>query len=53
MAKPIKLTPVLKGDDAVRFHSTINNNRTKAVSNATLLEIRKSAEQLLRLVRNK
>ena len=49
MAKPIKLTPVLQGNDAIRFLSTVRDNSTKTVSRAVLLAIRNGASRLQKL----
>ena len=43
MAKPIKITPVLEGRDAISFLKTIRNNSSKTVSKAKLLAIRQDA----------
>lgn len=45
MAKPIKVTPVLRGKDAVNFLKTINENRHKKVSEEVLLDIRAVAKK--------
>jgi hypothetical protein len=46
MAKPIKNTPVLRGNEATHFYSTLESNRNKKVDKARLLAIRDSARQL-------
>ncbi len=42
MAKPIKITPVLRGRDAVNFLSKIRVNKRKD-STSKLVEVRKDA----------
>lgn len=46
MAKPINITPVLKGKDAINFLSKIKANSTKAVKISTLQNISKDANAL-------
>lgn len=45
MAKPIKVTPVLKGQDAANFLKQVDENRNKKVSADVLLDIRNVAKQ--------
>lgn len=45
MAKPIKVTPVLKGKDAANFLKRVDENRAKKVSNDVLLDIREIAKE--------
>lgn len=46
MAKPIKITPTLKGKDAVRFLKQIEENKSNPKDNARLEQIRKDASIL-------
>lgn len=46
MAKAIKITPVLRGKDAVRFLQKLTSTGKTKVSKETLLSIRKDAKQL-------
>ncbi|HEX7357939.1 MAG TPA: hypothetical protein VF270_09545 [Ignavibacteriaceae bacterium] len=46
MAKPIKITPVLKGKDAVNFLNKLDIQSHKKVSRDFLLSIRKDAQKL-------
>lgn len=43
MAKPIKITPILKGKDASRFLKQIEENKSIPKDNAKLEQIRKDA----------
>lgn len=43
MAKPIKITPTLKGKDAARFLKQIEENKSAPKDKAKLEEIRKDA----------
>ena len=52
MAKPIKITPVLQGNDAIKFLNIVKANSTKTVSNATLLAIQNGANRLQKLSKN-
>ena len=45
MAKPIKITPVLRGRDAINFYTKLEENKTKTVSNDLLKSIKTSAEK--------
>jgi hypothetical protein len=45
MAKPIKVTPVLRGQDAINFLKRLNENLNKKVSADVLLDIRTVAEK--------
>lgn len=53
MAKPIKMTPVLSGKDAVNFLNIIKSNSDKKASREYLLEIRESARKIQSLFKNK
>jgi hypothetical protein len=53
MAKPIKITPVLKGTDAVNFFKKLDENKLKKVDNTYLLAIRNSAKQLQSILKAK
>lgn len=44
MAKPIKVTPVLKGRDALKFYAHLDSNKNKKVDKETIAEIQKTAE---------
>jgi hypothetical protein len=46
MAKPINITPVLKGKDAVNFLKKVKANSVKKISIATLQNISKDANAL-------
>jgi hypothetical protein len=46
MAKPIKHTPVLKGQDAINFYSNIASNKDKKVNPQELASIQKSTKLL-------
>lgn len=46
MAKPIKITPTLKGKDAARFLKQIEANKSTPKDNARLEQIRKDASIL-------
>ena len=50
MAKPIKNTPVLKGQDAINFFSNLESNRNKKVDREAYASIIKNA-QLLKSIR--
>jgi hypothetical protein len=45
MAKPIKITPVLRSNDAVNFYRKLEENKDSKVSQTRLLEIRETAKQ--------
>ncbi|WP_416445333.1 hypothetical protein ACH3O9_06145 [Leeuwenhoekiella sp. A16] len=45
MAKPIKITPVLRGRDAINFYSHIEENKTKKVSKDFLSSVKLAAEK--------
>lgn len=51
MAKPIKITPVLEGSEAINFLKTIKNNSSKAVSKAKILAIHNDASILQSLAK--
>jgi len=46
MAKPINITPVLKGKDAINFLSKVKANSKKTVKISTLQNISKDANAL-------
>jgi len=46
MAKPINITPVLKGNQAVKFYSKLRTNKNKTVSNCKVEQIKKDANAL-------
>lgn len=46
MAKPIKVTPVLKGKDALNFYHKLEENQSRGTQKGKLFEIRNSARQL-------
>jgi hypothetical protein len=50
MAKPIKNTPVLKGQDAINFFFHLESNRNKKVDREVYASIIKNA-QLLKSIR--
>lgn len=43
MAKPIKITPVLKGNDAVAFLKKLKLNKRRTPDKAKLIAIRRDA----------
>lgn len=45
MAKPIKITPVLRSNDAFNFYRKLEENKDSKVSHARLSEIRESAKK--------
>lgn len=51
MAKPIKDTPVLEGQDAINFYSELKKNKDKKVDETTLVTIRESAAKLNAILR--
>lgn len=53
MAKPIKITPVLKGQDAVNFHRDLRKSDAIKVSKDVLLAIRKDADKLKSLFKRR
>lgn len=53
MAKPIKITPVLKGEDAVNFYRNLRESDNIRVSNDTLLAIRQDANKLKSLFKRR
>ena len=53
MAKPIKITPVLKGQDAVNFHRDLKKSNTIQVSKEVLFSIKEDAEKLKSLFKHK
>ena len=54
MAKPIKITPVLRGDDALRFYRVLDTNKSKEVSSASVIARRDAATKFLsKLIRKK
>lgn len=53
MAKPIKITPVLRGNDAVRFLDAIEKNSQKKVSSETITSIRNGANKLNSFLKNR
>jgi hypothetical protein len=46
MAKPINITPVLRGKDAINFLTKLKINSTRKVKISTLQTIRKDANAL-------
>lgn len=52
MAKPIKLTPILKGKDAINFITRLNNNKDKKVEANVLSSIKNSANKLKSILVN-
>ena len=46
MAKPINITPALRGKDAVSFFDKLKNNSSKRVSVSALRTISKDADRL-------
>lgn len=53
MAKPIKITPVLKGQDALNFHRSVRYSDTVRVRKDVLLGIREDANKLKALFKHK
>lgn len=47
MAKPIKITPVLRGRDAINFYTKLEENKTKKVDIGFVQAAREAAEKLL------
>jgi hypothetical protein len=45
MAKPIKITPVLRSKDAAVFYKKLEENKTSKVSTARIMQIRETANQ--------
>jgi len=45
MAKPIKITPILRGKDAVNFLNKLSVQNNKKVNKDRLLSIRKDAQR--------
>jgi len=45
MAKPIKITPVLRGRDAMNFYSTLEQNKTKTVNKDFLASIKDAVDK--------
>jgi hypothetical protein len=52
MAKPIKITPVLKGRDAINFLNKLKDNK-QPTSNSSIFSIRKEAEAFKTLIKKK
>jgi len=52
MAKPIKITPVLKGRDAINFLNKLKDNK-QPTSNSSIFSIRKEAEAFKALIKKK
>lgn len=46
MAKPIKTTPILKGQDATKFLNQVSENSKKTASPDSLTAIRNGANKL-------
>ncbi len=53
MAKPIKITPVLKGGDAVNFYRSLRESNDRTVSQDTLFTIRRDADKLKSLFKRR
>lgn len=53
VAKPIKITPVLKGDDAVNFYRSLRESDEKRVSKDALFAIRRDADKLKSLFKRR
>lgn len=53
MAKPIKITPVLKGQDAVNFHRNLKISDSVKVSKDALIAIREDADKLKSLFKRR
>ena len=53
MAKPIQITPVLKGKDAITFFNKLEENKNRPVEKAYLSEIRNNARQLQSILKVK
>ena len=53
MAKPIKITPVLKGQDAVNFHRNLKTSNAVKVSKDVLHAIREDADKLKSLFKHR
>lgn len=52
MAKPFKITPTLKGKDAVNFHSQIKNNRDVKVDESVIIRIRNTVKEFKAILGN-
>lgn len=53
MAKPIKITPVLKGRDAINFLNKLKGNKQSNPNSSVLSTIRKEAEAFKALIKKK
>lgn len=53
MVKPIKITPVLKGKDALNFFSKMEENKNKKVDKQYLESILQEAKKLQSIFVNK
>ncbi len=51
MAKPIKITPVLRSNDAVNFYRKLEENKNSKISREHLLEIRKNAAEFRSIIK--
>ena len=51
MAKPIKITPVLKNSEAISFHRNLEKNKVSKVSLTRLLEVKNTAQEFRALIR--
>lgn len=45
MAKPIKITPVLRGRDAINFYNRLEENKNQTVSKDFLKSVIEAAEK--------
>lgn len=52
MAKPIKLTPIVTGKDAINFFAKMESNKSKIVDRGKVVSIREDAQKLKSLLRN-
>jgi hypothetical protein len=52
MAKPIKHTPIVKGNDAINFLSQLQENKHRKVDRSTIISIRQDAQKLKSALKN-
>lgn len=51
MTRPIRVTPILKGKDAINFHKIIEANKHKKVDKQTYIAFKKNAQLLEELLK--
>ncbi len=52
MAKPIKHTPIVKGNDAVNFFKLLEENKHKKIDKSIILSMRQNAQKLKSVLKN-